>query len=260
MYGKHGKKRRGIYLLPNLITTVSLFFGFLAIMQALEGRFETAALLVFVSAVLDGFDGYVARMTHTATRFGAEYDSLSDAVVFGIVPALVVYLWTFADIRLEPVWHRIGLLSAFFYLASTLLRLARFNAQHSSEKYFFRGMPSPAAAVFIMSLVWVSQDFGYKSEHTVWLFLAATVIASAFMVSNFSYYSLKGLKLKDRIPFFVLLAVVVGFVIAAIDFPRFLFFVSTAYMFSGPFLYCFRRWFKPASTYIASQHPRSRHR
>ena len=245
MRAHHGRKR-GIYLLPNLITTVSLFCGFVAIMQALEGRFETAALLLFISATLDGLDGYVARATGTATRFGAEYDSLNDAVVFGAVPALAVYLWAFADIGAGQIWHRVGMLSAFFYLASTLLRLARFNSQHASDRYFFRGMPSPAAAMLVMSLIWAWQDFGYEGDRFVWLVSGAVVTVSILMVSNFSYYSLKGLDLKGRVPFVALLAIVAGFAIAAIDFPRFIFFLSLIYMFSGPFMYLFRKWHKPA--------------
>ncbi len=238
-------KRSGIYLLPNLITTASLFFGFFAMVRALNGDFESAALAVFVCAILDGLDGRVARMTNTVTRFGAEYDSLSDAVVFGFVPALTVYLWAFSAFEPGQVWHRIGWLAAFFYTASTLLRLARFNAQiGSSEKYFFRGMPSPVAAVLVMSLIWSWRDFGYQGGQLTWLVLGVVIMAAAAMVSNFSYYSLKGLHFKNRVPFIALLAVVVGFVVAAVDLPRFIFFLSLVYALSGPFLYLFRRWRK----------------
>ncbi len=245
MHRQPGRKR-GIYLLPSLITTVSLFCGFLAIMQILEGRFETAALLLFVSAALDVLDGGVARATGTSTRFGAEYDSLNDAVVFGVAPALAIYLWAFADIGAGDIWHRVGMLSAFFYLASTLLRLARFNSQHGNDRYFFRGLPSTAAAMLIMSLIWAWQDLGYEGERFVWLVSGIVVIVSALMVSNFSYYSLKGIDLKGRVPFVALFAIVAGFVIVLIDFPRFIFFLSLIYMVSGPFLYLFRKWHKPA--------------
>ena len=244
---KRYARKRGIYWLPNLITTLSLFCGFLAVMQVLEGKFEIAALLLFVSAVLDAFDGFVARATGTATRFGAEYDSLNDAVVFGAVPALSVYLWAFADIGAGQIWHRVGMLLTFFYLASTLLRLARFNSQHAGDRRFFRGLPSPAAAMMIMSLIWAWQDLGYEGERFVWLVSGAVVAVSTLMVSNFSYYSLKGVDLQGRVPFVALFAIVAGFVIAAIDFPRFVFFLSLLYVLSGPFLYLFRRWRKPAS-------------
>ncbi len=239
------RKRRGIYLLPNLITTASLFFGFFAIVRALNGDFESAAFAVFVCAILDALDGRVARGTNTVTRFGAEYDSLSDAVVFGFVPALTVYLWAFSALEPGQLWHRLGWLAAFFYTASTLLRLARFNTQISpDDKYFFRGMPSPVAAVLVMSLIWSWQDFGYAGGQLTWLVLGVVVTASAAMVSNFSYYSLKGLHLKNRVPFIAMLAVVVGFVIAAVDLPRFLFFLSLIYTLSGPLLYVARRWRK----------------
>ncbi len=234
-------KRRGIYLLPNLITTASLFFGFFAAVRALNGDFESAAFAVFVCAILDGLDGRVARMTNTVTRFGAEYDSLSDAVVFGVVPALTVYLWAFSGLEPEQTWHRIGWLAAFFYTASTLLRLARFNTQSSVEKYFFRGMPSPVAAVLVTSMVWTWQDLGYEGSRFAWLVLVVVVAASAAMVSNLSYYSLKGLHFKNRVPFIAVFAVAVGFVVAAVDLPRFLFFLSLVYLLSGPFLYFLRR-------------------
>ena len=233
--------RRGIYLLPNLVTTASLFFGFFAMVRALNGDFASAALSVFACAILDALDGRVARMTNTATRFGAEYDSLSDAVVFGFVPALTVYLWAFSELDPGQIWHRVGWLAAFFYTASTLLRLARFNAQGSGDKYFFRGMPSPVAAVLVMSLIWSWQDLGYAGDRLTWLVLAVVIAASVAMVSNFSYYSLKGLNFRNRVPFIALLAIVVGFVIAAVDLPRFLFFLSLIYALSGPFLYFTRR-------------------
>ena len=240
-------KRRGIYLLPNLITTASLFVGFFAVVRALNGDFESAAFAVFVCAVLDSLDGWAARTTGTVTRFGAEYDSLSDAVVFGFVPALTVYLWAFSDLDPGQIWHRIGWLAAFFYTTSTLLRLARFNAQIiSTEKYFFRGMPSPAAAVLVMSMIWSWQISGYTGGQFVWLVLGVVVGGSAAMVSNLSYHSLKGLHLRDRVPLVVLLAVVIGFVVAAVDLPRVLFFLSLVYALSGPFLHIIRRLRRPA--------------
>lgn len=234
--------RRGIYLLPNVITTASLFSGFFAVVRALDGDFESAAIAVFLCAVLDALDGWSARLTGTATRFGAEYDSLSDAVVFGFVPALTMYLWAFSGFEPGQTWHRIGWLVAFFYTASTLLRLARFNAQTgSSEKYFFRGMPSPVAAVLVMSMIWSWQDFGYAGGQLTWLVLGVFIVVSALMVSNLSYYSLKGLRLRGRVPLVALLTVVAGFVIAAVDLPRFLLFLSLIYALSGPFLHVARR-------------------
>lgn len=240
-------RRRGIYLLPNLITTASLFVGFFGAVRALNGDFSAAAFAVFICALLDGLDGRVARMTETVTRFGAEYDSLTDAVVFGLVPALTVYLWAFSGLETGQMLHRIGWLAAFLYAASTLLRLARFNAYSAGEKYFFRGLPSPAAAVLVMSLIWSLQGMDHTGVWLTWVALTAVVTASAAMVSNLSYYSLKGLHFKSRVPFISMLAVVVGFVIAAVDLPRFLLFLSLAYLLSAPMLYLFRRWRKPAA-------------
>ena len=240
----NSNKRKGIYLLPNLITTASLFFGFFAIVRLLSGDFEAAAFAIFVCAILDGFDGRVARMTDTVSRFGAEYDSLTDAVVFGVAPALAVYLWSFSTLDPGQIWHRIGWLVAFVYVATTVLRLARFNAQDSGERYFFRGLPSPVAAVFVMSMIWSWQDLGYEGNQLIWLVLIVVITASAAMVSNLSYYSLKGLHLKNKVPFIALLIVIVGFVIAAVDLPRFLFFSSLIYTLSGLGLYIFRRWRK----------------
>ena len=240
-------KRRGIYLLPNLITTTSLFFGFFAMVRALNGDFESAALAVFVCAILDALDGSVARMTNTSTRFGAEYDSLSDAVVFGMVPAISVYLWAFSGFEPGQLEHRIGWLVAFFYTASTVLRLARFNVQAGTEnKYFFRGMASPCAAVLVMSLIWSCEDFGYTGEQLIWPVAAIVAAVSVAMVSNLSYYSLKGLNLRNRIPFVAVLVIIVGFIVAAVDLPRFLFFVFLTYALSGPFLYFIRHWRKLA--------------
>lgn len=248
-------RRRGIYLLPNLITTASLFVGFFGVVRALNGDFSAAAFAVFICALLDGLDGRIARMTDTVTRFGAEYDSLTDAVVFGLVPALTVYLWAFSALEPGQILHRVGWLAAFFYAASTLLRLARFNAHSAGEKYFFRGLPSPAAAVLIMSLVWSWQDLGYASAWITWVALTAVITVSAAMVSNLSYHSLKGLHFKNRVPFITMLAVVVGFVIAAVDLPRFLLFSSLVYLLSAPTLYLFRRWRKPAPSAVGADRP-----
>ena len=241
---RHDRKR-GIYLLPNLVTTTSLFLGFYAIIRALNGDFEAAALLVFVCAVLDGIDGRVARATHTVTRFGAEYDSLSDAVVFGFVPALTVYLWAFSTLEWGVIEHRIGWLVAFVYTAATLLRLARFNAQAATGgKHFFRGMPSPVAAVLVMSMIWSWQDFGYTGGELIWLVLGVVIAASAAMVSNLSYHSFKDLHFKNRVRLITVFAIAVGFVIAAVDLPRFLFFLCLTYALSGPCMYLVRRWRK----------------
>jgi CDP-diacylglycerol--serine O-phosphatidyltransferase len=140
--------QRGIYLLPNLLTTAALFAGFYSIVAAMKGHFESAAIAIFVAMIADGLDGRVARLTHTQSEFGAEYDSLSDMAAFGIAPALVVYSWSLSSLG------KLGWLAAFLYAAATALRLARFNTQVSDKEYF-QGLPSPSAAGAIASIIWL---------------------------------------------------------------------------------------------------------
>jgi len=153
------KRRRGIYLLPNLFTTAALFAGFFAIISAIQGRFEVAAVAIFIAMILDGLDGRVARMTNTQTEFGAEYDSLSDMVSFGVAPALVVYLWGLSTLG------KVGWLAAFIYTAGAALRLARFNTQAVSiDKRYFQGLPSSAAVAVVFGMVWVVIEYGFSGE------------------------------------------------------------------------------------------------
>ncbi len=179
-------RRRGIYLLPNLLTTAALFAGFYAIVQAMNGKFEYAAVAIFIAMVLDGLDGRVARLTHTQSEFGAQYDSLSDMVSFGVAPALLMYEWAFRDLG---KW---GWFAAFIYCAGTALRLARFNANiEIVDKRFFQGLPSPAAAALIAGFVWVMLDFNYSGHELRWVAVALTVFAGLSMVSNLPFYSFK---------------------------------------------------------------------
>ena len=250
-----GKRRRGIYLLPNLITTASLLLGFYAAIRALDGDFITAA-----AAVLDGIDGRVARMLGIDSRFGAEFDSLTDAIVFGVVPALVMYLWLLPSVEESALWRRLIWLTAFFYTASTVLRLARFNVQAVADgkHVFFRGMPSPAAAALVMSMIWAWQDWGYSGQAAIWTALITLVLTSAAMVSNFSYYSLKGINFRDRVPFIAIFLVVAVFAVASIDVPRFLLFISLAYSLSGPGIYLLRV-FRRKQRGGKQRHPVQRH-
>ncbi|WP_415036611.1 CDP-diacylglycerol--serine O-phosphatidyltransferase [Azonexus sp.] len=203
-------KRRGIYLLPNLFTTAALFAGFFAIVQAIQGDFERAAMAIFIAMVLDGLDGRVARLTNTQSAFGAEYDSLSDMVSFGVAPALVMYEWTLRDLG------RLGWIAAFIYCAGAALRLARFNTTlEVVDKRFFQGLPSPAAAALVAGLVWVmllAQVPGYDVR---WLACALTVFAGLTMISNIRYYSFKDINLKKSVPFFVIAAVALSFALVA---------------------------------------------
>src|SRR5256885_13105810 len=165
-----GLRRKGIYLLPNLFTTGVLFSGFFAIVMAMNGRFDTAAIAIFVAMVLDGMDGRVARWTNTQSEFGAQFDSIADMVAFGAAPALVAYTWALKDMG------TLGWIGAFIYCAGAGIRLARFNANISVlDKRYFQGLPSPSGAAVMTGLVWVLVDFGFAP--TDWLAILARVVA-----------------------------------------------------------------------------------
>lgn len=223
------KRRRGIYLLPNLFTTAGLFAGFYAIVAGMQGRFEPAAIAIFVAMLMDGIDGRIARLTRTESDFGKEYDSLSDMVSFGLAPALVVYTWSLSALG------NFGWLVAFVYAACAALRLARFNARHDTvDKRYFQGLASPAAAAVIAGMVWVGHDFTLETTLTKIPALIITLLVSALMVSNIRYYSFKGLDLKGRVRFVTVLAMMLVFVLIAIAPPQVLFAVFFLYAVSGP--------------------------
>ncbi|RKZ39027.1 MAG: CDP-diacylglycerol--serine O-phosphatidyltransferase [Gammaproteobacteria bacterium] len=232
------KRRRGIYLLPNLFTTAALFSGFYAIVAAINGRFEAAAIAIFVGMILDGLDGRVARLTNTQSAFGAEYDSLSDLVCFGLAPSLLVYEWSLSSLAdLSNLLGKLGWLAAFIYTAATALRLARFNTQVGKvDKAYFQGLASPSAAAVMASFVWLCTD--YKIEGSV-LALPAwiiTVLMGFLMVSTFRYHSFKNFDLKGQVPFFTVLIMVMLFVLVSIDPPPILFLGFLVYAISGPVL------------------------
>lgn len=228
-------RERGIYLLPNLLTSASLFAGFYAIVQAMNGRFEHAAVAIFIAMVLDGLDGRVARLTNTQSAFGAEYDSLSDMVSFGVAPALVLYVWA-----LKPM-GKLGWIAAFIYCASAALRLARFNTKlDESDKRYFQGLPSPAAAALLAGLVWVCFDNGisgsevfYAGLKMKWIAWTITLFAGLSMVSDLRYYSGKDINLRNSVPFVVILLIVLAFVLISYSPPEVLFVVSLVYGLSG---------------------------
>jgi len=231
-------RRKGIYLLPNLFTTAGLFAGFYAIVAAMSSRFEVAAVAIFVAMIMDGIDGRVARLTHTQSDFGVEYDSLSDMVCFGLAPSLVVFEWTLRGmIEQGWMWSKVGWLAAFIYTAGAALRLARFNTQvASADKRYFQGLPSPSAAAVLAGLVWFSVDHGIKGSD-MWVtgsFLTAAM--GALMVSNVRYYSFKEVDFKNRVPFVAVVVVVLIFVVVSTDPPSVLFFGFLAYAASGPAL------------------------
>ncbi len=223
------KRPRGIYLLPNLFTTAALFAGFYAVLAAAAGRFEAAALAVFAAMLLDGFDGRVARMTHTQTAFGAEYDSLSDMVAFGVAPALVAYHWALGGLG------KVGWLAAFVYTAAAALRLARFNTQASTiDKRYFQGLPSPSAAAIVAGAVWIGADQGVEPATAAWLLGLLTVTAGLLMVSNFRYFSFKQLNLHGRVPFVLAVVVMLAMALIVIHPPVILFLGFLLYALSGP--------------------------
>lgn len=202
-------RHKGIYLLPNLFTTAALFSGFYAIISAVQGRFEIAALAIFCAMVLDGLDGRVARMTNTSSEFGVQYDSLSDMVSFGVAPALVMYLWALSDLG------KFGLGMAFIYTAGAALRLARFNTQvHEVDKRYFVGLASPAGAAVVAGIVWVGFDVEMAGRPSI-VAGVITALMGLLMVSNVKYNSFKELDFKGRVPFVVMLLVVLAFAFIA---------------------------------------------
>jgi CDP-diacylglycerol--serine O-phosphatidyltransferase len=228
------KPRRGsIYLLPNMITTAGLFSGFYAIVAAMNGRFEAAAVAIFVAMVADGIDGRVARLTNTQSEFGVEYDSLSDMVCFGLAPALVMYQWALQSM-FSVGWAKLGWLAAFIYTASAALRLARFNAQvATAEKRYFRGLPSPSAAAVLAGMVWVGADLGLDGEALVYPAFVLTIAMGLLMVSNIRYYSFKEVNFRNRVSFVAILLVVLVYAFASIDPPKVLFTGFLVYAVSG---------------------------
>ena len=233
------RRRRGIYLLPNLFTTAALFAGFYAIVQAMNSHFAEAAMAIFVAMVMDGLDGRVARLTGTQSAFGAEYDSLSDMVSFGVAPALVMYVWALKGLG---KW---GWIAAFIYCAGAALRLARFNTQiEIQDKRWFQGLPSPAAASLLAGLVWVMSDYHLRGADFAWWVWGLTVFAGLTMVSNVRFYSGKDINLKRRVPFVVILALVLVFVLVSTDPPRVLFSVFVLYALSG-YALTLVQWLRP---------------
>lgn len=240
------KRRRGIYLLPNLITTAALFAGFYGIVAATQGKFEQASVAIFIAMLLDGLDGRVARMTNTQTEFGAEYDSLADMGSFGLAPALIMYEWSLSSLANESfVFGKIGWLAAFLFVASGALRLARFNTKASNtDKRYFQGLPSPAAAGVIVGFVWACFDNGVSGDSVAMISLPVIVFAGLMMVSNISYYSFKDVDFHNKVPFMAMLVVVMIFVFAAIDPPITLFGCFMLYALSGPAISLLRRFRK----------------
>jgi CDP-diacylglycerol--serine O-phosphatidyltransferase len=222
-------KRKGIYLLPNLLTTAGLFSGFYAVVMSMNNHFESAAIAIFVAMIFDGLDGRVARITNTQSDFGAEYDSMADMVSFGMAPALVAYNFGLAELG------KIGWLAAFVYVACAALRLARFNTQiGTADSRFFQGLASPAAAALVAGMVWVSIDYEIDGNAYGIIVALVTGISGLLMVSNFKYNSFKTLDWHGKVPFVAILIVMLIFIVVATAPSLVLFLVFLLYAIAGP--------------------------
>jgi len=231
--GLGGLRRRGIYLLPNMFTLGVLFCGFFAIVQAMNGRFETAAIAVYVAMVLDGMDGRVARWTNTQSEFGAQFDSIADMVAFGVAPALIAYEWALKDLIL----FGLGWIGAFIYCAAAGIRLARFNANIGVvDKRYFQGMPSPSGAAVMTGFVWALSELGFVPGESWWLAGLAWVVAvfaGVTMVLNVPFWSFKEVNWRKRVPLWVILACVIGLAVVSFKPAVILFLLFFAYSVSG---------------------------
>jgi CDP-diacylglycerol--serine O-phosphatidyltransferase len=242
--------RRGVFLLPNLLTTGTLFSGFYAIVAALDGHFDRAPIAIFLAMIFDGLDGRVARWTNTESAFGKEYDSLSDLVAFGLAPALVVYQWGVSKLlAFDIVWGRIGWLVTFLYAVATALRLARFNVRTSVvDKRYFEGLPSPSAAALVASCIWFIPRVDLPEPLDLWLVMIITAIAALLMVSRFAYSSFKGVKLTGRVRFNLAILIPLSFVLLASDPPLVLLALSAGFAFSAPSIWFYRVLFSRRRT------------
>ena len=238
------KRRKGIYILPNLFTLAALFGGFYAIVMAMNGRFDYAAVGVFCAMVLDSLDGRVARMTNTQSAFGEQMDSLSDMVSFGVAPALIAYEWALSGLG------RWGWIAAFVYCSCAALRLARFNVNTGTvDKRWFQGLPSPAAAALVAGFIWLLSDAGVQRgqdglltwSQLTWVMFGLTLYAGLTMVTNAPFYSFKDLHLKRSVPFAAIVLIALGIAIVNIHPPTVLFGVFVLYGLSGYVVYAWRK-------------------
>lgn len=230
------RKGRGVYLLPNLLTSLSLFAGFYSMIATIDKKFVSASIAIFVSCVFDALDGRVARMTGSSSRFGVEYDSLADVIAFGVAPGLLAYMWALKG------YGRFGWLAAFLFVACGALRLARFNVQvETVQKKHFLGLPIPAAAATIAAVVLFFQEFGLPVEVKK-ISMPILMYALAFlMVSAVKYSSFKESSLFRTKPFEAIVIAILLFVIVLIEPAVTLFVMTLGYMISGPVSYLFRR-------------------
>lgn len=232
---RHKESHSGIYLLPNLFTTASLFAAFYSMAASFKFHYESAIIAIFIGMIADGLDGRIARLTNTQTSFGAQYDSLSDMVTFGVAPALLLYSMFLQQLG------KLGWLAAFIYTAAVALRLARFNTQiETADKRYFQGLACPAAAALVSSFAWIcfQNHWYYRS---IFIFTAAGVVLTAtLMVSSIRYYSFKEVDFKGKVPFLYLLIVVILFAAIAANPAVVLFTSSALYALSGLIYHLYR--------------------
>jgi CDP-diacylglycerol--serine O-phosphatidyltransferase len=230
------KRRKGIYVLPNLFTLAALFGGFYSIVMAMNARFDLAALGVFAAMVLDSLDGRVARMTNTQSAFGEQMDSLSDMVSFGAAPALIAYEWSLKGLG------RWGWIAAFVYCACAALRLARFNVNTGVvDKRWFQGLPSPAAAALVTGFIWLMTELEVPRTDVTWIMFALALYAGLTMVTNVPFYSFKDVQMKKSVPFVVIVLIALGIAIVNIHPPIVMFGLFVVYGFSGYAVYAWRK-------------------
>jgi CDP-diacylglycerol--serine O-phosphatidyltransferase len=236
-------RRRGVYWLPNLLTTAALFSGFYAVVAAIDEKFDYAGIAVFVAMLFDGLDGRVARWTHTESAFGKEYDSLSDMVSFGLAPAIVTYQYGVARIaEYGPLWRRLGWLVCFFYAAAAALRLARFNSRAATaDKHYFEGLPSPSAAAIVAALVWLASDQTNVGLPGLTLAFLVTACAGALMISRFAFNSFKGVAPGARVRFPHIVLVPLAFVLIFLYPSITLLVLFGTYALSAPSMWVYRK-------------------
>lgn len=252
-------RRRGIYLLPNLMTTAALFAGFYSIVAAIDGNFVKACVAHYIAMTFDGLDGRLARLTNTESDFGKEYDSLSDMVCFGLAPAIVVYQWGLVKLaEYGWVWGKLGWLAAFFFAVAAAMRLARFNTYHGKvDKAYFEGLPSPPAASLIIGMVWLATDLGWSGGTALAAAFLIATSGGALMVSSFAYSSFKEIKMTERISFSYALTLPLMLIMVFINPPLVLCALAFLYALSGPALWLWRRHKREERRAAASDVPRS---
>ena len=245
-------RRRGIYLLPNLLTLGALFSGFYAVIAGMGGNFNEAGWAILIAGVFDGLDGRIARLTNTQSAFGAQFDSLSDMVSFGVAPALIMFSWAFAPLG------QVGWAASFIYMSCAALRLARFNVQlGTADKRFFLGLQSPMAAGLVTFVPWVGYEYGLEVTPLIaYLSAILTVFAGLLMISNYQYYSFKELNFKGTVPYLVFLFAVVLLVVVAQNPHEVLLTMSAAYACSGPLTWVYKRQFKKQASEQPAKPPK----